>query len=345
MSHISLVSLNFALITSVTMDQLPVQPSEVPLSQDMPFLKVSISHVGLRTPPSSPEDAKSSPHHPRFLLPKFLRRTRPNRSPTFLARNGPSANGPARLIFAGDDNAPSHPSCSPFRAVQHMKEPFPLVLPASPAPSDHSANERSSPQRLRKAPLSYQNLRAVRQEQHLEPETSKPIALLPSPVFSELQVDQISGSCFPSLTPNDQQSSLDATDQASLLYEGHAIFSSYYENDETQTCGRIIEDTNEASSTGTLPDVKQRHDTRRDVGIVCAPTSFLHYQGRPQRDRSRSCSSEADWLAGNMSEKIMLEEWLCDLHQSETPAHNQEEEDGDNHQIVGVQSFLVRISR
>jgi hypothetical protein len=313
-------------------DEVPVQLSELAPGHNMSFLKKSISQIGLRTPPPSPENSKSSPHHPRLLIAKFLWRTQPTRSPASLAPNGSTADGPPQLAFAEAENAPSHPTCSPFRAVQHMKEPFPLVLPASPAPSDHSANERSTPQRLRKAPLSYKNLRAVRQDQPIDSKSSKPIALLPSPVFSELQIDQISASYFTSHTLNNQQSSPDRPGQASSLYGEHDFVSSYCDNHEAQSYFQnITDDANGASS-----DVTQRHDARRDIGIVCAPSSFPQYQRRPRRDRSRSCSSEADWLAGNMSEKVMLEEWLYDLRQSETPPHNQDEEDGGHHQIVSV---------
>jgi hypothetical protein len=318
------------------MDQLPVRLSEVAASHNMPFLKMSISNIGLRTPPSSPENAKYSPRQLRFLLPKFLRRTQPSRSPTFFAQSSSTPNGPPPpLTSPVADNAPSHPTCSPFQTAQHVEEPFALVPPASPAPSDHSTNERPSPLRLRKAPLTYQNLRAVREDQHFDSKISKPVALLPSPVFSEMQIDQISSSYLTSHPSTDQQLLPDGPDQTSSLCEELDIISSYCENQETQTYSQNIKDTRSASPTRQSSDVKQRHDTRRDVGIVCAPSSFPHYQRRPHRDRSRSFSSEADWLAGHMSEKIMLEEWLCDLHQPETPIHSKDEEDG-HHQIVSA---------
>jgi hypothetical protein len=317
------------------MDQLPVQPSEVAGSHNMPFLKMSISNTGLRTPPSSPENAKYSPHQLRFLLPKFLRRTQTSRSPTFFAQSSSTPNGPPQLIFPGADNAPPHPTCSPFRTGQHLQEPFPLVLPVSPAPSDHSTNERSTPRRLRKAPLTYRNIRAVREEQHFGSKISKPVALLPSPTFSEMQIDRISGSYLASHPSDDQQASPDRLDQASSLYEEHDIVSSYCQNHKTQIWNQNIKDARGASPTRLSSDLKKRHDTRRDVGIVCAPSSFPHYQRHPRRDRSRSFSSEADWLAGNMSEKIMLEEWLCDLHQPETPIRNQHGKVG-HHQIASA---------
>jgi hypothetical protein len=324
------------------MDQLSSEPSEAAFSHNMAFLKASISHIGLRTPPPSPEDAKPNHHHPRFPLPKFLRKTQPTRSPNFLAPNVSSNDGPLSPTFPRTGNAPSYPARSPFRAVRHMTEPFPLVLPASPEPSDHSASGRSARERVRNDLLSNQNRRAFQSELPPPFKASKPVALLPSPVFPELQIDQISGSYFTSLTSNDEQSSPDGPGQASSLYEEHGILSSYYDSTEPQPCSRTIENTNEASSTRTAPAVKQRHSARRDVGIVCAPSSFPQYQRRPRRDRPRSYSSEADWLTGNMSEKVMLEEWLSDLPRSTIPPDYQEDDRDDQHQIVRIKPLRIR---
>jgi hypothetical protein len=303
----------------------------------MPFLKASISH----TPPPSPEDAKPNHHHPRFPLPKFLRRTQPTRSPNFLAQNVSSNDGPLSTTFSRTHNAPSCPS-SPFRAVRHMKEPFPLVLPASPELSDYSASGRPPHERLRKDLLNGQNRRAFQPEQHSPFKASKPVALLPSPAFPEPQVDQLSGSYFTSLTSNDERSSPDGPGQFSLLHEEHGILSSYYDSSESEACSQTIEDTNEALPTRIAPAVKQRRDARRDVGIVCAPSSFPQYQRCPRRDRPGSYSSEADWLAGNMSEKVMLEEWLSDLPQSTIPPKNQEDDGDGQHQIVRIKPLRIR---
>jgi hypothetical protein len=323
------------------MDQLSSEPSEAASFHNMPFLKASISHIGLRTPPPSPEDTKPNHHHPRFPLPKFLRRTQPIQSPHLLAQNISSNDGPLSPTFPRTHNAASYPTSSPFRAAQHMREPFPLVLPTSPEPSDHSASGRSPRERLRKDLLSDQNRCASQPEQRPPFKASKPVALLPSPVFPELQVDQIPGSYFTSLTSSDEQSSPDGPGQASSLYEEHGILSSYYGSSEPQTCSRTIENTNKASPTGTAPAVKQRHDARRDVDLVCAPSSFPQYQGCPRRDRPRSYSSEANWLAGNMPEKVMLEEWLSDLPQSTIPLNNQEDDTDDQHKIVRIKPLSI----
>jgi hypothetical protein len=324
----------------MNMDQLSSKPSEVAFSPNIPFLRASISHIDLRTPPPSPEAAKPN----RFPLPKFLRRTQPTRSRNFLAQNVSSNDRPLSPTFPRTHNAPSYPTSSPFRAVRHMREPFPLVLPASPEPSDHSASGRSSRERLRNDLLSDHSGHAFQPEQHPPFKASKPAALLPSPIFPELQVDHISSSCFTSLTSNDEQSSPDRPGRASSLYGEHGILSSYYDSSESQTHSRTIEDTNNASPTRTALAVKQRHDARRDVGIVCALSSFPQYQKCPRRDRPRSYSSEADWLAGNMSEKVMLEEWLSDLPRSTVPPNNQEEDGRDDqHQIVRIKPLRTPI--
>jgi hypothetical protein len=324
-------------IHSMIMDQLSSEPA---FSHNMPFLETSISHISLRTPPTSPGDAKPN----RFPLTNFLRRTQPTRSRNFLAQNVSSNDKPLSPTFPRTHNAPSYPTSSPFRAIRHMREPFPLVLPASPELSDHSASGRSPRERLRKDLLSDQSGRAFQPEQNPPFKASKPVALLPSPVFPELQIDQISGPCFTNFTSNGEQSLPDRPSQAPSLYEEHDILSSYYDSSESQACSRTIGDTNEASPTRTAPAIKQRHDTRRDVGIVCALSSFPQYQKCPQRDRPRSYSSEADWLAGNMSEKVMLEEWLSDLPQSAIPPGNQEEDDSDDqHQIVRIKSLKILV--
>lgn len=336
MSHTSLVSFNSSLISSVTMDQLRVQPSEEAPSHNMPFLKLSISQLALRTLPPSPEDVKSSPHHPRFLLPKFLRKTQPTRLPNFLGKHSSVTHGPPQPTSPTANNAPSCPPGSMFRTAEHTREPFPLILPASPAQSDPSANKRCNTQTLRKAPLSCQNLRAFLPQQDTGKKTSKPVVLLPSPVFSETQIDQASGSYFASLTSNNLISSPDRLDEGSWTYEEHGIVSSYYDNKEAQKCGRNTEDISQGPQIETSSNMKQLCETRRDIGIVCAPSSFPPYQRHPQSGRSRSCSTEADWLAGNMSEKTMLEEWLGDLPPLGTSASAQDEEDGNHDHVVSV---------
>jgi hypothetical protein len=318
-------------------------PSEPARSQNMPFLKMSISQIGLRTPPPSPGDARSSSHPFRFPLPKFLRRTRPARSPTALGQLDSTASRPPPLTFPGTGNTLPRPTSSPFRAVQHMRELVPLVLPASPAPSEHSENEIPIHRKLRKAPLGYRNLRTIDQEQGSST-SARPQALLPSPVFSELQIDQNSSSYVSTDPSNYRQSSPDRPDQASSLYEEHDIVSTYCENHETQTSSPNPKDKSEASPTLPQPAVEGGYDARRHAGIVCAPSSFPRDQRRPLRHRTRSCSSEASWLAGNMSEKIMFEEWLSDLHRSETPNHHQDDEEGHYYEVVSLKRVQMHPS-
>lgn len=336
----SFVLMENSFITSAAMDELPDRPSESATSQSMPFLKMSISQIGLRTPPPSPGDARSSPHPSRFPLPKFLRRTQPARSPTAPRQTNSIASKSPPLTFPGTGNTPSQPTYSPFRAIQHMRELVPLVLPASPEPSEHSENEPSIPQKLRKAPLAYRDLRIIGQEQGLD-STS---ALLPSPVFSELQFNHNLNFYFSTDTSTYQQPLPDRPLQASSLYEEHDIFSSYCDNHETHPGSQNFKDSSEDSAALPPPDVERRHDTRRDAGIVCAPSSFPRYQRRPLRHRTRSYSSEASWLAGNMPEKAMLKEWLSDLHQSETSNHQQDDEEGKHHEIVSPKNVLIHPS-
>ena len=333
---------NLSIITPlITMDRLSARPFEVALPDNMPLFKPSIAQLGLRTPPPSPEDAQGSlrQHHPRFPLPKFLRRIQPTRSPNFLAQDGEAP----RVLE--NDCAPSRPVCSPFRAVQHMKEPFPLVLPVSPASSSRSVDHRTSPQRPRKVPLSYQDLRLFPSNKQLDTKPSKPPVLLPSPVFSKLQTDQISESRLTNLYSNDQQSSAIPPNSAPSLYDEDGVFSSYYDRSQMETCNQNAEHTGPITPAQVPPAVKQLHEKRRDVGIVCAPCLFPQYQRHSRSARSRSCSSEANWFAGTMSEKVMLEEWLSGLHESAATPNGDSDDDNtsNKHQIVSFQSDAVRL--
>src|SRR2546423_11809509 len=138
------------------MDQVSASPSQLILPDNMP-LKTPILQLRLHTPPPSPDNGNSNSrqHHSRLALHKFPLRTRQGRWSELLAQNGSSTEGPS---FPRSHKPPSRPAFSAFRTVKHMKEPFPLVLPASPASSNRSADERTTHQRPRKISLGYQNL-------------------------------------------------------------------------------------------------------------------------------------------------------------------------------------------
>lgn len=168
---------------------------------------------------------------------------------------------------------------------------------------------------------------------------------LPSPVFSKLQIDQNPISYISTDTSNYQQSSPDRPDQGSSLYEEeHDFVYTYCENHETQASSPNPKGKSEASPTLPQPAVEGRYDARRQAGIVCAPSCFPRDQRRPLRHRTRSCSSEASWLAGNMPEKVTSEEWLSDLHRSETPNHHQDDEEGHHHEIVSPKRVHMHLS-
>lgn len=314
---------------------------------EMPLCGRTGSIGGLRTPPPSPGKSRASPEHHqnRIQLPRFLRRNLEMQPPLFLGPQHPNEKTSESLTAQENEHSSLHPASSPFRAVQHMREPFPLVLPASPAPSIQSA-ETPTPQALRAVPTSYQNLRAFQSNQGNVNSTPNPLALLPSPVFSELQIGQISDSYF--LSRDAQESRILGSELINerVPYEEHRIIAEYCDEVQTQSSKRSFQDASEKPQP-PVTESMHRPSRRRDVGMVCAPTSFPRWQRGPRRDRSRTCSSEADWLAGKMSENIMLEEWLetveaprpGELQQETSCAAYQEHNDG--HQVVSCQHWWI----
>ncbi len=319
------------------MDQTGAQTLDIAPACAMPSLRKESSQGGLQTPPSSPDEPKAGLEQSRYRvqLPSFLRRTHPNPSPTDFTHHR-SRNEALEHLTGGKAQGTSKTMPhSPFRAVQHMKEPFPLVLPASLAPSTRSCGEKSSAQRLGAVPLSYRDLRAVRSEHRLEVKASTSIALLPSPVFSDLQIGHISDSYFTGCDSDKGPLPQTKDDGGASPYESHNILSAYCDDHQIRSSEPSSEAARDVQSDQIVPEIIGQPERRRDVGIVFAPLSFPRHLQYSQRDRSKTCSSEADWLAGNMS--VWLEGLpRADVQDVQRCASTIDGQDViDEHQIVG----------
>ena len=182
--------------------------------------------------------------------------------------------------------------------------------------------------------MSYRDLRAVQSEHQLQVNALPTIALLPSPVFSELQIGHISdshsatGDLHKERPPQVEHAERDSP------YEAHNIISAYCDESQMKCPERSLEHAGESPSDRILPAIIGRPERRRDVGIVCAPLYFPQHLQHSQHERPKTCSSEADWLAGNMS--VWLEglpgPQIRDLHQLASIVVRQDEID--EHQIV-----------
>ena len=294
---------------------------------------------GPRTPPSSPGDGITAREGNRIQLPKFLRKIQPTRSSMFLTGyslgDGPGSYSPQRETHESVQSSLIH---SPFRAVQHMIEPFPLVLPLSPALSQGSIKEDAGQHSLRAVPISYPDLHAISSQHQLDIKEPKPIALLPSPVFSDMKIELETRRSDEDVIEADIEQEADSNPGSP--YEGNSIFHSYYGEPQTPAISPTGSPIALVQEELPAPVFQQNCGRRRDVGIVGLPEFRQTSQTWTTRRRPRTYSSEADWLSGN-AQKAMLEEWLDmvphrfqgqDNHQcpdvSRTPGS------GDEHEIV-----------
>ena len=293
---------------------------------------------GPRTPPSSPEDSITAKEGNRIQLPKFLRKTQPTRSSMFLTGNNPG-DGPGRSSTqsATHEIVQSSLMYSPFRAVQHMREPFPLVLPLSPALSQESIKEDAGQRRLRAVPISYPDLRAISSQHHLDIKKPKPIALLPSPVFSDMKIElEEYDSEEDGVVEADLDEQADS-DQCSP-YGGNSIFRSYCDEPQMLVVSPTESPAASDQKQSPAPVFQQNCGKKRDVGIVGAPEFHQTSQIWTKRSRARTLSSEADWLSGN-THKAILEEWLDGMPplfqiQDNCSAMSMKPGSGDEHEIV-----------
>ena len=278
---------------------------------NMPFRRSSNSRNGLRTPPPSPQETMNNPksHPSRFQLPWFWKWTSPSRSPINIWQDRPQDDYAHWSQSAERSEIDPCPNFRPFRAVQNMTNPFPLRLPASPALSESSTNDAPSPRAPRSVPLNDQTLRALRSEWRLEIKSPRPLAPLPSPVFSDLQINEIAQSSFAFRNPWEGQPLETRNNTPDSSYEEHNIVSSYCDDSneisskDSSPRERVLERKTSA------PAILERSGRRRDQGVVSSSVRVQQPDVTLQHDQYRTHLSEADWLAGNISGAAMGEEW------------------------------------
>ena len=330
------------------METTPDRQPDMAISCTVPFCRSP------NTPPSSPEEYKHSipPQPSRLRLPKFLTRVQPTRSPSFLMRHQTQDGMHGNVQESASlETAAQADSTSPFRAVREMKEPFPLLLPASPAESQQGPLcrvfgdqvETSDVKALRSVPLSYSGLATSQSGQRpLKRSPSKPMILLPSPAFSEIKLNEATQSYFDCHQSQLSRPPTRDLRRASSSDENPSIASYYCQSPEQRVFLRDGFNVRDVSRKSSAPSMLERADGRRDRGITSAPSSFKLPKSCPTRDRTRTLSSEADWLSGTMSEKAMCEEWLDNIpprrHQLiQHPMGQPEFQHEDNrHEIVSI---------
>lgn len=249
------------------------------------FTSVRKAHcMNVQTPPSSPESNSSSKSsRPRLHLSKFLQR-RDKRSP----RRSRGTN-----VTTSSGSCGERASKSPFRAVTEMKEPFPLMLPDSPALTDEGshADER---QRLRRISASHADLRALARIQ--APSVSNGnTPLLPSPMFKPDGDRPEADSYF--AYPKRRDTPPPEIDEAEdAPYEVHRIISGYCKRERWSL---LLDEVRQSKQASQL-----RHASSpwaQSEEISASPTSDPVTPQSQLKKRSRTYSTESDWLASNTS--------------------------------------------
>jgi hypothetical protein len=237
----------------------------------------------LHTPPSSPESNGSSKRisRPRLHLSKFLRAADKRETRKSRATNGTTSPG----------SCGERASKSPFRAVTEMKEPFPLMLPDSPALTDESSHDDER-QRLRRVSASHLDLKALARVQAPSPSNGT-TPLLPSPMFKpdETQPQADSYFAYPKrkdTPPPDLE--LD-NDDADAPYEVHRVISGYCKRERWSL---LLDEVRQSKQASQLKDASSPWTQPKESPQPITPPSQI-------RQRDRTCSTESDWLASNTS--------------------------------------------
>jgi hypothetical protein len=238
----------------------------------------------LHTPPSSPESNGSSYKHtrPRLHLSKFLQRD--DKRSTRRSRGTNVATSPG--------SCGKCTSKSPFRAVTEMKEPFPLMLPDSPALTDESSQDDER-QRLRRVSASHLNLRALARVQAPSPSNGN-TPLLPSPMFKPDEDKPEADSYFAYPKRRDTPPpEIEEGDDAP--YEVHRIISGYCERERWSL---LLDEVRQSKQASQLKNASspcpQPKESSSSIPQPITPPSQI-------RKRDRTCSTESNWLASNTS--------------------------------------------
>ena len=218
------------------------------------------------TPPSSPDAPYKRLiwHSPKLQLPRVLRK--------------------GKLRKSTRSNNTFDPLAGPL--VPTMREPFPLLLPASPVDTEYSSSSNASPidpPELRRVSASYQDLRSLAARHSVSKPLQPTTPLLPSPIIRDLFEQE--DALFPFHNPRPTR---DEGEYRS--YEDLHILSCYYDDNKTASLDDIerdLEDVNvsETILSGDDGDI----DSTVFEDLPQTPTN------RPERDTFGS--AESGWLA------------------------------------------------
>lgn len=217
---------------------------------------------------------------------------------------------------------------SPFRSVRRMKEPFQLVLPASPSFESHLSSGKEN--RRLEPPIGFPTLRASRSDQHLVAGALESFGLLPSPSLSDSRVLDSPSSVDRSVSEfdskNDQES---PTTNLSFSCdrkpcEGCVSLSSETKEEQLETEQAMSDIEIETptvvehrQSDGKPEDGNDMvYDSNPEVIDQLASLPMESAETNPssgipgnskKRTRSGTFSSEASWVPANLS---YCETWL-----------------------------------
>jgi len=282
--------------------------SDMLCSREMPFPRVMFSHRELHAPPPpSSHCQRSRKYHDYFRLHKFWRR-QASACPIVTDRSHRLFDANRLQDGPGLQYGDALASGTPFRSVRNMTEPFPLVLLPAPASGDELPKSAPRPGSLKPTLQSFPNLHELSSQRSCEASSPKTTGLLPSPAFDNLWNEQRPEQPTKPTSLREFHTPEDHDSGQGVCYEEENIVSSYVEfkNESPLSNARSHElgDSGREVSPPVRPAIR-----RRDTGVVCATDLTLKF-GKQRHDRTRICSSEADWLSGNMSENAMLDEWL-----------------------------------
>lgn len=234
-----------------------------------------------RTPPSSP-GFNDSPKEvePRLHLSKFLQKCDKRPAKRFCGTNGATPPG----------SCGKRGSRSPFRAVTEMKEPFPLMLPDSPALTDEESHDHKQ-QRLRRVSASHLDLRSLARVQAASTWNGD-TPLLPSPMFKpdEDEPEADSYFAYPQLTSISPPRTGD-----DAPYEVHGIISGYCKRERWSLLLDEVRQSKQASQLRHASSPWAQNHKPAPSGPQ--PTTLPS----PPGNRDRACSTESNWLASNTS--------------------------------------------
>lgn len=292
-------------------DMAPSLQVDVPQASPFPPQRYRIQ--------SSPDHSLNTVRHlsMRFHLPRFMRRSR---TQPYLRQVQTPGNGEQLThSTAGTSVLNPCPSIAPIPATASTR-----YLPHYESPQSHLLNRstnRPSPQLLRRTSSSCRNLRALHSEQEYFVEPAKSAVLLPSPLFTESPADCISESSSTKSASWENDVSRSQQSGSPPAECGQGVVSGYQNDCRTPSDSQESLNESETTPQSMIITLIAPPNRRRDVGIVDARWSNSPSPCTLRGSRSLSRSSEANWLAGTLSEReVWARSLAVSINESLTPS-------------------------